>query len=451
MANSTTWITRTFIWTAAFTAAGAAYGNPPTPILQGSLHNNDTTVEGYYSPPASGVASIAILVNEKEAAQQSANLDEDTGKFVVTLLQKLSRGQKVQARLDVKSAGEVHSSDLSAAKDVGDTRGSYDWGRVRSDFTFGAIASKEREDFSETDAYLGLGMSYTWRQTYSAEVAEKVEAVKGARLIGMGIDCPEGLAREVGTDCEQRKFHYLLQSFLDLRLTSIPVVSGENGGNDGGGNGSGDNEGQGDSSNLTGERPPSAFQNSGDKTDPLDAFLASQKSVAFQFGMVAPLFHNSMTWDFGGDKHSLYFGPVVKVGFDSVREETKTIRQDPDDLFESYSAGVRIGHMKLNADKAQAPRTVSFLDITRGKFENFEACRDGNRRVLEIEQGGTCDAAGGELLSPWRWGIEGRLRIPETPLLLGFQLNSGRDEDDIRFIVGATFDIGKVFTKLSVQ
>ena len=430
-------------------ALSAQPAKPEAPLIQGTLHNNDTKVEGYYVPPAKGSASIAILVNEKEAAQESASLDKDTRKLTVTLVQKLSKGQTVQARLDVEDGGKQAKSELSEAKTVGDTRGAYDWGRVRSEFTFGAIASKERDDFSETDAYLGLNLNYTWHQTYSGDLAEKAEALQASRLIDPQIPCPEEIKRG-GSKCGTGKFHYLLQSFFDLRLTSIPVVSGDEG-DEGGDGGNGDNGGQGDMSGLRAEGLPTTLQDSGGTSDPLDSFLASQKSAAFQFGLVAPMFHESMTWGFGGNKHGLYIGPVVKFGFDSVREETKMVRQDPDDIFESYAGGVRIGHMKLNPDKSQAPRSVSYLDITRGKFENFEACRDGNERVVEIEQGKTCSDAGGTLRSPWRWGIEGRLRIPETPLLLGFQLNSGSNEDDIRFIVGATFDIGKVFSKLGVE
>jgi hypothetical protein len=48
----------------------------------------------------------------------------------------------------------------------------------------------------------------------------------------------------------------------------------------------------------------------------------------------------------------------------------------------------------------------------------------------------------------WRWGIEGRLKIPMTPLQIGFDANLGAGRDDVRFIFGTRFDIGVLFSKL---
>lgn len=49
----------------------------------------------------------------------------------------------------------------------------------------------------------------------------------------------------------------------------------------------------------------------------------------------------------------------------------------------------------------------------------------------------------------WRWGFEGRMMIPRVGFLIGFDANVGEGADDVRFIFGTRFDIGKLFKRLS--
>ena len=102
---------------------------------------------------------------------------------------------------------------------------------------------------------------------------------------------------------------------------------------------------------------------------------------------------------------------------------------------------------------------MSYVDITAGKFGNFEAFRD-----LTVETTGSPSSSGIDQflrIRPWRYSFEGLLKIPHSPFFVGFNANVGRGarppanvggvlhpytqpRDDLRFLFGAQFD----FTKL---
>ena len=52
------------------------------------------------------------------------------------------------------------------------------------------------------------------------------------------------------------------------------------------------------------------------------------------------------------------------------------------------------------------------------------------------------------MISDIRTMVEGRLKIPDTALQIGFDANLGHGRDDIRFVFGTRFDIGELFGRL---
>jgi hypothetical protein len=52
------------------------------------------------------------------------------------------------------------------------------------------------------------------------------------------------------------------------------------------------------------------------------------------------------------------------------------------------------------------------------------------------------------IINPTRLMVEGRLKIPDTPMQIGFDANLGEGHDDLRFIFGTRFDIGALFERL---
>jgi hypothetical protein len=102
-----------------------------------------------------------------------------------------------------------------------------------------------------------------------------------------------------------------------------------------------------------------------------------------------------------------------------------------------------------------------------GRFGNFETFRD-----LTVERGAAGPAATDEFLRRrnYRYSFEGVLKIPRTPLVIGFNANvaaqrypgdplpgSGLPDkahpysivrDDLRFLFGARFDFAKLIAVL---
>jgi hypothetical protein len=155
------------------------------------------------------------------------------------------------------------------------------------------------------------------------------------------------------------------------------------------------------------------------------------------------------------ETNALFIAPLVKGGIlTTTGQQTAEARQfGGDDVFNFYSFGAMLGHFRLHGkrtgrdsfipNKDIAPELISWLAITYGRWENFE---------IETPTGQK-DAMGNDILwrrRPYRWEALGRLKIPETPFIVGFDGNFGKGPDDVRFIFGTRFDIGKILRTLKV-
>ncbi|HJQ30694.1 MAG TPA: hypothetical protein VJ866_00865 [Pyrinomonadaceae bacterium] len=291
----------------------------------------------------------------------------------------------------------------------------YDWGRVRSYFTAGMIFSKEREDFSKSD----LALSFVLDKNY----------IKSTR--------------------------WNLNTFFEARLTSLPVAAktpetDQTTGSGNGGNGE------------------------GEQTDQLDAFITSKKAGFAQVGVYLPV--NVTSWRNQREWNTLFIAPLAKGGVMTITGDRKTAEAETfgsDDVFNFFSFGVRLGHFryprlrnpcsktnppkhpKFDKDDTDgdsdcdsfadyAPELLSWLDITTGRWENFD---------VDVPTG-QLNNAGDPITTRqrrWRYQAEGRLKIPETPFLVGFDGNFGKGPDDLRFGFGMRFDIAKVIHKLKLS
>ena len=86
---------------------------------------------------------------------------------------------------------------------------------------------------------------------------------------------------------------------------------------------------------------------------------------------------------------------------------------------------------------------ISWLTLSAGRWENFE------HRIPTGEK----DPLGEDIFvrrRPWRIEALGRLKIPETPFIIGFDGNFGKGPDDLRFLFGTRFDIGKIMRTLKL-
>src|SRR5262249_4534050 len=129
------------------------------------------------------------------------------------------------------------------------------------------------------------------------------------------------------------------------------------------------------------------------------------------------------------------------------------------DFYNFYGYGLRTGHYALagkcerslqgdiipeKCDDNHAPELVSYLDFILGRFSNLETFTQGpNNSILKTRL--------------YRVNLEGLLKIPATPMSIGFSANIGQIEvgrgsrvitqragDDLRFFFGTKFDVGKL-------
>jgi len=341
------------------------------PLLEGARSvSGIATTESEDTKPTK--VRIEVYNGKRELAQLAETEDlKKTGEFTVNLDEPLAAGQIVKptAFAGTTSSDEPDPDHLAFVEAVGD------WGRARATFAFGAVFSKEREDFSKTDPYLNFNLDWNWYRRRS----------------------------------DEQNFTYLLNTFFETRLTAIPVDP--------------------DKQKQEGEQSqtPSA-EKTCDPSTP-DGFLCSRKAVMVQAGVYLPLYWNNWTtWRYGGDRNAFIIAPLVKGGLNTLTAEGEKGRN----LLTFYSGGLRFGHLDTgkftnppSLPRDVAPRLVSYLDVTVGKWQNIEF--KGRRQL--------------------RTAFEGRVKIPALPLRFGFDANIGRGPDDLRFLVDMNFDIGKMFKK----
>lgn len=341
----------------------------------------------------------------------SVKVGEGENKVVVSSLD-----EKESVELSVPAEAQLKPADSTpAAQEAVE----YDWGRVRGYFTGGMIFSKERDDFSKSDMFL----DFTIDKNYVARP-----------FLGIFKD---------------------FNTFFNARLTSIPVATAETAENGDGG----------------GEAPEPC------NTPDCEGFITSKKAALMQAGIYLPMYWDFTTWfrrvvrqnrTSRWEKNALFIAPLAKGGIMTItgdRETSEGQQFGGDDVFNFYSFGLMMGHSRLHARRKRdgygnylsnqfgrpryeanpniAPEMISWLTISAGRWENFEI----------LVPTGQKNAAGEEIKvrqRPWRVEALGRLKIPETPFIIGFDGNFGKGPDDVRFIFGTRFDIGKLMRTLKL-
>jgi hypothetical protein len=325
----------------------------------------------------------------------SVNLSLPPGSDKITVTARLRAGGTDSVDLDVPAEANLKPLE-SASEDPPE----YDWGRVRGYFAGGVIFSKEREDFSKSDIFL----DFTLDKNY--------------------------LGRK----------HMDVNTFFNARLTSVPVTAKDT------------------------TEPAEGEDTEPCNTPDCTAFITSKKAAMMQAGIYIPMYADFMTWrrevprlnrPSRLERNALFIAPLAKGGIVTVtgdRETAEAKQFGADDVFNFYSFGAMLGHFRLHTRETAdgwdinpdvAPELISWLTISAGRWENFE---------IEVPSGQK-NAMGEDILvrrRPWRIEALGRLKIPETPFLIGFDGNFGKGPDDVRFLFGTRFDIGKILHTLRV-
>ena len=244
--------------------------------------------------------------------------------------------------------------------------------------------SKKNGDFSKQDLALSFSMDKSWLQ--AADYTLNAERAVRASLRARN-------APETGSGSGKFRFRQL-NTFFDTRLTAVPVAAVTEGG-------------------AATETP----------------FVDSRKSALMQAGIYAPVYGPQTSWVHDGAVNALFIAPLFRGGIQTITEEPED-GAEADDVFNFMSIGFGLGHHKLSGTSNQTPELLSYLHVSWGKSEAFQLTRAGRT------------------FKPMRMFVEGRLKIPETALQVGFDANLGDGADDVRFVFGTRFDIGEIFKRL---
>ncbi|MEK7406659.1 MAG: hypothetical protein AAB225_16385 [Acidobacteriota bacterium] len=336
-----------------------AQAEPPS--VNGPLLEGETKISGA-AKGASRVRLKIYLRRVELTSEKKLDVEVKQDKFVAALDFPLVRSMKVVV---VRLEGEAEK-EKSEEYEVSAPQGEYDWGRVRADFSVGAILSQHRgakkSQFSKVDPYAGLDMGANW------------------------------------ANWKWQCWRIKLNTYFTARLTSIPVA-----------------------------------------TQPTDLakFASSEKAAHIGAGVYLPLYCKGTTWQFKGHKNALFVAPLLKGGWETTTSgyEKTDAGKIHSGFFGFTGGGVRFGHFRLGPDNSVAPELISYLDYASGRWDAFD--------VL---------GPGGQTQKAWRHTFEGRLKVPGLlPLLVGFDANVGPGPDDMRFVFGTRFDIGRLFALLAPE
>jgi len=271
-------------------------------------------------------------------------------------------------------------------------------GHVRGYFTLGLVLAQSSNDFSANNAspYIDFNLDNTW------------------------------LNREFS----KKNFGLRINSFFDARLTAIATSAVAS------------------SSNSS---PAAAVP----QTISASSVLLSRQAASMQIGTYIPVVMSRYTY--GGRHYSMFVAPIGKAGFytptdtngatNSTNTATAT-STTPSRFFDFFGSGFRIGHTEDYPEHGLAPELLNYLDITYGKYGNFEYANN------DCLTGGT----GCFNQRLWRYAFEGMIKIPHTPLVFGMSANVAAQrshvkgeiapQDDLRFLFGAKFDAQKIVKSL---
>jgi hypothetical protein len=420
----------------------AAPPKPPDPSFIQTVQEGATSVTG----TAKGLDKVRIqVVDGKNLRQQvDASVDSTTNSFTANLTTPLQADQQLQFYGVSKSGTQSATATSMEVEPL-----ALDWGRVRGYFTAGVVLSNNNSQFNLTNAnlFLGFNVDKQWR-------------------------LPARSFSETGSKFSDR---FAFNTYFDARLTAIPTgttgsttasTSSATPTLTGGSTGSTSSSSSSSSSSATGNPSPN-----------VTSLLSNNQAAALQVGAYLPFTVSS--WDFRERYYSLFLAPIGKVGFYTVTDSgnaafqaAENANRNSSTFFPFYSYGVRVGHRRDYTtkdgrnDADRAPEQLSYLDISVGKWSNYEFIEPYNfttslQPTCTMQASNPATAACDVTQRLWRYGFEGLLVIPNTPLIIGLSANVAAQHprgpnlfylsppDDLRFLFGVRFDASKLTGALS--
>ena len=435
-----------------------------------------------------------------------------SGAFSLTLANPMHEGELIQIVQVLPAETDLFKQQktrcYSKAYEVPSTA---DWGRVHAEFTAGLLISnnslttlsaqggqsQDNGDFSQAHEFLALTVDKSWSfpACYLRRFADEREHP--------GRNYDECYNWHTGAFEPAERWQHLwpgVSTFFDARLTSIPVSTLST------------------TTSASSSSAGSGGTNGTTSTLSASNQLTSAQTARLGVGLYFPFLITR--WDYHHEPNALFFAPLAKIGFDTVTGPSSQTVVLPgggigalnlENLYNFYAFGGRLGHFHMTNSLHRAPQTFSYLDVVVGPFSNLQSyvCRrtilltttntNGTTTVAPApgypaatnNTGSTCAAdypslfdvpvpagtvpglTAGSVASYaaydsrkrlYRLDFEGMLKIPDTPLYVGFNANLGQKSagaqdldhgyaapDDLRFLFGTRFDIGAALAKLGVN
>ena len=363
------------------------------------------------------------------------------------------------------ATGLVDALSKPAAKAVQSS--GYDWGRVKLYFTLGALWTKQttvptatpttsttstQTGFNSPTGFLSANLDYnlfsnigaltgcpdrteiqeaqgsaggstTSQTNVKDKESQAIETSKANALVNLyqsylnpGVGIPRGISKDF-TPLSQKQaralakacrgtgsFKFTVNAYFEGSLRQIPLTNAST---------SGGTTAAGSTANI------SQFQG---------AYLEG--------GAYVPLMPSQTQWTYHGQNNALFLAPIGKFGFQGFGSSAAGVsgisasiaNPTTSEVNRFYSAGLRLGHFRLPADSDKtAPELISWLDVTTGKWNNFR------------EKSGTVAN---------HLGVAGQLKVPLTPLNIGFEVNVGPGGDYMSIFAGTRLDVGALLGKL---
>jgi hypothetical protein len=230
----------------------------------------------------------------------------------------------------------------------------------------------------------------------------------------------------------------MFETFFDARLTSLPVAACN------------------PTASSSGSTTPTVTPGTGTTTtqtagsgacpNSVEAFVSSRKAAALNAGASIPIVVS--TWKYLHQPYALTLGPIAKIGLDTPLSSglASGVTANSHQFYTNFGFGNRISLYRMSYSTAVAPESIMYMDVVAGRYSNFDVSpTDPTLRYAR----------------PYRFGFEGILKVPSTPFFLGFSANIHQNfglgdsktvnnaKDDLRFLFGAKFDAGKLFSGIS--
>ncbi len=447
-----------------------------------------------------------------------------TGNFNLTLEQPLLEGERIQL-VQVLPAGYTvpEGQEANCRSQLYRVSTKDDWGRVHADFTVGIlmsngnqISSTDSGDFTQAHQFLALTVEKAWKLPgcYLRNLSEDSDFTPG------GNNCYDHRLTENASPQGHRDWPFGVDSYFEARLTAIPVTSI---GSKQSTSATTATASALAHSFPDFNSSPRTFAEDTSGTSVLSSNqLSTAQTARLGVGVYLPFLVTR--WDYHQQPNALFIAPLAKIGFDTVTGAS-TITVTPntpgstikngnatitaEQLYNFRAYGARIGHFRMTRSERRAPEINSYIDITFGPYGNLESllCNrtiqethvnmDKSKTVTPLPgypattdyTGSTCKndypmiysgkvpstvtpVPPGDTLAYvpyevrkrlYRLDFEGLLKIPNTPLYVGFNANIGQRTlgasrldhgyaapDDLRFLFGTKFDISTLLNKLGV-